>query len=240
MSIRTLMTVAIGVAAILLAAGGAQAQTEVVVTPHNMSLRTGSGGVAGDIHSLLLDPDLGSVRLVVVNLPGPSRRSVAIPWSSLAVRRDGTFWLTIPEDELLRAPAYPLVAARVTEGVETPRERVYTLVSGRTYVPSDAGAARFDASRVVSHRGRVVGTMTAPLQGGVDVVVAIIDTGAEEIHADLGAEFYLEQIGCDIEPGQSVVVEGSRSDEDVLVVSRISVQDRTFLLRNPDGSPRWK
>jgi hypothetical protein len=235
------MTGAVGVAAILLAAGAGQAQTEVVVTPHNLNLLTGSGVVAGDIHSLLLDPDLGSVRLVVVNLPGPSRRTVAIPWSSLAVRRDGTFWLTIPEDELLRAPAYPLVAARVTDGVyNTPRERVYTLVSGRTYAPSDAGAARFDASRAVSHRGRVVGTMTAPLQGGLDVVVAIIDTGAEEIHADLGAEFYLEQIGCDIEPGQSVVVEGSRSDEDVLVVSRISVQDRTFLLRNPDGSPRWR
>jgi hypothetical protein len=225
----------------VLAIGHAGAQTEVVVTPQNLSLRSESGMVAGDIHSILLDPDVGSVRLVVIDLTGPARRTVAIPWSSLAVRGDGTFWLAIPEDELLRAPDYPLVAARVTtDRVYTASERVYRLVSGTAYAPSDAGAARFDASRVVSYRGRVVGTMTAPLRGGLDLVEAVIDAGAEEIHADLGAQFYLERIGCDIEPGQSVVVEGSRSDEDVLVVSRITVEDRTFLLRNPDGSPRWK
>jgi hypothetical protein len=241
MSTRSIMTGALVAAVNLIAVATGQAQTEVVVTPQNLSLRTASGVVAGEVHSILLDPDLGSVRLVVIDLAGPSPRTVAIPWSSLAVRRDGTFWLAIPEDELLRAPAYPLVAARVTtDGVVIPRERVHTVISGTTYSPSDAGVARFDASRVVSYRGTVVGTMTAPLQGGLDVVEGVIDAGAEEIHADLGAQFYLEQIGCDIEPGQSVVVEGSRSDEDVLVVSKITLRDRTFVLRNSDGSPRWR
>lgn len=238
MSIRNLMTAAFGVVASLLAIGLCQAQTELIVTSEALvrPLRTESGMVAGDIHALVLDPDLGSVRMVVIDLAGPPRRAVAIPWSSLAVRRDGSFWLTITEDELLRAPSYPFRSTSSSD-------RVYTVVSEPTYAPSDAGTVTFNPGRVISYRGRVVGTMTAPLQGGVDVVVAVIDVGAEEIHADLGAQFYLEQIGCDIEPGESVVIEGFLSEDDgrtLVVVSRISVQDRTFVLRNSDGSPRWK
>lgn len=61
-----------------------------------------------------------------------------------------------------------------------------TVASGTTYAPTNAGTVRFDPARVATYRGVVLGTMTAPLQGGVDAVVAIIDLGSEEIRAHLG------------------------------------------------------
>lgn len=225
----------------LLACGLCQAQTELVLTSEDLlekPLRTESGGIAGAVRALVLDPVQGSVRLVVIDLRDPPERTVAIPWSSLTVKRDGSFWLSVSEDELVRAPSYPLLPAGRSE-----RALPRILASGTTYAPTDIGAVPFDPSRVASYRGEVVGTMTAPLQGEGDAAIAIIDVGSDEIRAHLGPSAYLEQIGCDLDPGESVVVEGSPSVVDgrtIVVVSRVFVRDRAFLLRNSDGSPRWK
>lgn len=198
-------------------------------------IRTGSGDMAGEIQRLILDPERGSIRLVVVDLAGPELRTVAVPWSFLSVRTDGSVWLRASEEELFGSPSLSEI------GNETRPEARGSAIAGSrqiTYAPENR-AVPFDPSRVASYRGVVVGTLAAPLEGGVDVVVAVVDVGDREIEAHLGSRAHLERIGCDLEPGDSVSFAGTPRDEEgttMVAVSRITVQGRSFRLRDSDGS----
>ena len=216
----------------------AGAQTTFVVGAEDLlrePIRTESGDMAGEIQRLILDPERGSIRLVVVDLAGPELRTVAVPWSFLSVRTDGSVWLRASEEELFSSPSL----SEIADG-SRPEALVNAVTrSGQiTYAPENR-AVPFDPSRVASYRGVVVGTLTAPLEGGVDVVVAVVDIGEREIEAHLGSRAYLERIGCDLEPGDPVAFEGSPRDEEgttIVAVSRITVQGRSFRLRDSDGS----
>ncbi|MGH9319327.1 MAG: PRC-barrel domain-containing protein [Vicinamibacteria bacterium] len=204
-------------------------------------VRSESGDVAGEIEELIIDRG-GSVRLVVVELLEPERKTVAIPWSYLAVREDGSIWLSASESDLLRAPAFPAQVSNVAPRPETTSAASASAIQA-TFNPSPTPVARFQPSSIKSYRGLVVGTMTAPLEGTINEVVAIIDIGDEEVEAHLGPQPFLEKIGLEIEPGVNVVFEGSPSEVEettVVVVSRITVRDRTSLLRERDGTPRWR
>jgi sporulation protein YlmC with PRC-barrel domain len=214
------------------------AQTTAVLGVEDLlrePVRTESGEMAGEIQRLILDPERGSIRLVVVDLVGPEPRTVAVPWSFISVGTDGTVWLRGSEEELLTSPSFPEVA----EGSSPARRPGESAFSQQlTYAPENE-VVRFDPARVTSYRGVVVGTMTAPLEGSIDVLVAIVDVGDREVQAHLGSRDYLELIECDLEPGDSVAFEGSPQDEEgttVVAVSRITVQGRSFRLKNSDGS----
>jgi hypothetical protein len=85
--------------------------------------------------------------------------------------------------------------------------------------------------------------MTASFQQDMEDVVAVVDLGnSQTIRARLGPEIYLTQIGLGLAPGQKVVLEGfalEGDDQPLVVVSKITVQDRTFVLRNLEGTPLW-
>ncbi|HJS72672.1 MAG TPA: hypothetical protein VJ921_00185, partial [Vicinamibacteria bacterium] len=112
-----------------------------------------------------------------------------------------------------------------------------------SYAPTEDDVDRFDPAKATTFRGVVVGTMTASFQQDVDDVVAVVDLGnSQTIRARLGPELYLTQIGLGLAPGQSVVLEGfalEGDDQPLVVVSKITAQGRTFVLRNLEGTPLW-
>jgi hypothetical protein len=190
------------------------------------------GDYPGWVREILLDSS-GSVRLVVVELSGSARRSIAVPWSYLAVRRDGSLTWRATDEELRRAPTFPSSQMGTTGSDEG-------MVS---YAPTEDDVNRFDPAEATTFRGVVVGTMIASFQQDVDDVVAVVDLGnSQTIRARLGPELYLTQIGLGLAPGQSVALEGfalEGDDQPLVVVSKITVQDKTYVLRNLDGTPLW-
>jgi hypothetical protein len=190
------------------------------------------GDYPGWVREILLDSG-GSVRLVVVELSGAARRTIAVPWSYLGVQRDGSLVWRATDEELRRAPSFPS-----SETVRTGSDE--GMVS---YAPTSDDVNRFDPAKATTFRGVVVGTMTASFQQDLEDVLALVDLGnGRTIRARLGPEIYLTQIGLGLAPGQSVVLEGfalEGDDQPLVVVSKITVQDRTFVLRNLDGTPLW-
>ena len=144
----------------------------------------------------------------------------------------GDVWRATDE-ELRRAPSFPS-----SETVRTGSDE--GMVS---YAPTSDDVNRFDPAKATTFRGVVVGTMTASFQQDLEDVLALVDLGnGRTIRARLGPEIYLTQIGLGLAPGQSVVLEGfalEGDDQPLVVVSKITVQDRTFVLRNLDGTPLW-
>ncbi|HEY7816932.1 MAG TPA: hypothetical protein VIG29_01835, partial [Vicinamibacteria bacterium] len=102
---------------------------------------------------------------------------------------------------------------------------------------------RFDPAKATTFRGVVVGTVSGSFQEDVEEVLALVNlSNGQTIRARLGPEFYLTQIGLGLAPGQTVVLEGfalEGDDQPLVVVSKIMVQDRTFVLRNLEGTPLW-
>jgi hypothetical protein len=110
-----------------------------------------------------------------------------------------------------------------------------------TYAPADEDLVRYDPSRVQTYRGVVVGTVTAPFEGEQDGMVAVVESGNLDLQAHLGRRAHLDRIGCDIDAGDSVVIEGTPVvEDDVVVVGvfRLTVDGTTCHLRNSDGSSR--
>ena len=216
-------------------AGREWTATELIDT----AIRNESGAFEGVIRDLALDAALGSVILVVVELPEPSRRTIAVPWSYLAIHESGEIVWRATREQLGAAPAYG-------EGARASPEAPPPQASDEpsTYAPTEEIIERFDPARVAAYRGVVSGTMTASFQGGAEDVVAIVDLeDGRTVHARLGPEVYLTQIGLGIAPGQAVLFSGFALDlggRPTVVVSEITVLDRRYVLRNLDGTPLWK
>jgi hypothetical protein len=108
-----------------------------------------------------------------------------------------------------------------------------------TYAPADEDVVRYDPSRIQTFRGLVVGTITAPFEGEQDGMVAVIESGSLDIQAHLGPRTHLDRIGCDVDAGDSVVIEGTPVvEDDVVVVGvfRMTVDGTTCHLRNSNGT----
>ncbi len=192
------------------------------------------GDFPGWIREIVLDPG-GSVDLVVVELTAPSRRTIAVPWSYLSIRRDGPVFWRATDEELRRAKTYPSSDIEAAPGSDE------GMVA---YAPTEDDVDRFDPAKATTYRGVVVGTMTGAFRGDAEDVLAVIELGeGQTIRARLGPELYLTQIGMGLGPGQSVVLEGftleGDDDQPLVVVSEITVQDRSYVLRNLDGTPLW-
>jgi hypothetical protein len=209
--------------------------TELIDT----AIRNDSGAFEGVVRDLVLDAALGSVLRVVVELPEPSRRTIAVPWSYLAIHESGEIVWRATRDQLAAAPTHGDGESASSEAPPptAPDEPV-------TYAPTEEIVERFDPARVAAYRGVVLGTMTASFQGGAEDVVAIVDLeDGRTVHARLGPEVYLTQIGLGIAPGQAVLLAGFALDlggRPTVVVSEITVLDRRYVLRNLDGTPLWK
>jgi hypothetical protein len=199
-----------------------------------------SGELEAVIRDIVLDAALGSVRLVVVELSEPTRRTVAVPWSYLVIRGDGEISWRATEEQILTAPS-------VRDGESAIPEAPPPTASDEprlTFTPTEEIVERFDPARVETYRGFVAGTITAPFQEGAEDVVAIIELpDGRTIHARLGPELYLTQIGLSIVPGQAVLLEGFAldvGDRPIVVVSASTVLDKRYVLRNLDGTPLWR
>jgi hypothetical protein len=192
------------------------------------------GDFPGWIREIVLDSG-GSVDLVVVELTAPSRRTIAVPWSYLSIRRDGPVLWRATDEELRRAKTYP--SGEFATTLESEGGMV-------AYAPTEDHVDHFDPAKATTYRGVVVGTMTRSFRGDPEEVLAVIELGdGQTIRARLGPELYLTQIGMGLAPGQSVVLEGfaleGDDDQPLVVVSEIRVQDRNYVLRNLDGTPLW-
>ncbi len=212
-------------------AGGQELQTLNATMLMDRAIEDEDGDFPGWIREIVLDPS-GAVRLLVVELDGPSRRSIAVPWSYIAVRRDGTLLWRATDEELRKAPTYTTGSA--------PTASDEGMVS---YAPTEDDVDRFDPAKASTYRGVVVGTMTGSFQQDLEDVIAVVDLGGgQTIRARLGPELYLTQIGLGLTPGQSVMLEGfalEGDDQPLVVVSKITVQDRNYVLRNLEGTPLW-
>jgi hypothetical protein len=228
-----MLVLALGAPPVALAGAGQQElETLSATTLLDQAIEDPDGDFPGWVRDLVLDAQ-GAVRLLVVELSGPSRRSIGVPWSYITIRRDGTLSWRATDEELRRAPTYSTRGSAVTGSDEG-------LVS---YAPTDDDVERFDPAKATTFRGVVTGTMSGSFQQDVEEVVAVVDLGSgQTIHARLGPELYLTQIGLGLAPGQTVVLEGfalEGEDQPLVVVSKIMVQDRTFVLRNLEGTPLW-
>jgi hypothetical protein len=108
-----------------------------------------------------------------------------------------------------------------------------------TYAPADEDVVRYDPSRIQTFRGLVVGTVTAPIEGEQDGMIAVIESGNLDIQAHLGTRSHLDRIGCDVDAGDSIVIEGTPvASDDVVVVGvfRLTVDGTTCNLRNSNGT----
>jgi hypothetical protein len=216
----------------LAGAGQQELETLSATTLLDRAIEDPDGDYPGWIRDIVLDSQ-GAVRLLVVELSGPSRRSIAVPWSYLAIRRDGTLSWRATDEELRRAPTYSTGGSPMTGSDEG-------MVS---YAPTEDDVDRFDPAKATTFRGVVVGTVSGSFQEDVEEVLALVNlSNGQTIRARLGPEFYLTQIGLGLAPGQTVVLEGfalEGEDQPLVVVSKIMVQDRTFVLRNLEGTPLW-
>jgi hypothetical protein len=197
----------------------------------NRPIEDSRAAFAGVVREIVLDPSRGSVRLVVVELGATPDRPIAVPWTYLDIRQDGSIGWRATAEQIRRAPAYVSDTASATDEPEEPNV---------AYAPSEDPVDRFDPSRVATYRGVVAGTTTGFFQGELVAIVVIAD--AQKIRARLGPEIYLTQIGLGLTPGQSVVIQGfslAGDDPPLVVVSELTVQDKKFVLRNMDGTPLW-
>jgi sporulation protein YlmC with PRC-barrel domain len=193
------------------------------------------GDFPGWIREVVLDPTSGTVRFLVVELGAPARRTIAVPWSYLSIRQDGTISWRASNEEIRRARPY----ASSERGTTT--EPDGGMVS---YAPTEDNVNRFDPAKTTTYRGVVVGTMSGSFGDETEEVMAVVDLGqGRTIRARLGPELYLTQIGLSLSPGQSVVLQGfsleSDEDQPIVVLSELTIQGKSYRLRNLDGTPFW-
>ena len=106
------------------------------------------------------------------------------------------------------------------------------------------GAALLGASILAAHEltGRDVvsdGT-AATLEGTLRYEAAewYLDTDDGSFLLHLGNRDYLESSGVNLEEGAVIEADGFRTGSDVAVVS-IRKDGKTFIFRDPDGTPKW-
>ena len=206
------------------------------------------GASVAEVEQLMIDPDTGRVEFVMLSIPGNGNRLVAVPWNYLR-REDGArMMLVASREQLAQAPRMEIDPGGQSSPAEPNAggsQAVGASGDNRiSYAPSPAGRQGYTRGENVSMTGTVVGTMTAPLQGDTDHRVAYVDVGqAEEVRLHLGPDWYLKELGVNLEPDDLISFSGSRvpeEEETIVLVDELRLDGHTFVLRDPEGMGVWQ
>jgi sporulation protein YlmC with PRC-barrel domain len=217
------------------------------------------------VKTIIFDTRDGKVTYAVVGfggLLGLGEKIAAVPWASLALQPTGNVaYLDADRASLEKAvvdAAHPLkltepaFARNLNEifGAKPYWETLGFVPPGETKISMDAWRADseynkfFNPERVSTIDGviRNVGIFTPEwgATAGLKLTVEIGENELAVIHC--GPEQYAEQRQINFKPGTHITVTGSKVEiggESVIMASEIKAADKTLLLRDEMGTPRW-
>ena len=100
----------------------------------------------------------------------------------------------------------------------------------------------YDTESVVSIQGTVERVEEHTRGKGWKGTHLILVSGEETLEVHLGPSFFLEENDFAFSPGDLIEVTGSRGTGDKkldLIAREVRMKERTLILRNPDGKPKW-
>lgn len=217
------------------------------------------------VRNLFIDTHQGKITYALVGfggLFGLGEKTAAVPWTSLAIQpSENVAYLDADRASLETAVIDEGNPVKLTQPAfaksvnETFGEKPYWQTLG--FVPPDSKKISMDAWRAGSRYNgyfnpesittingviRSVGIFT-PEWGAAPGLKLAVETGEGElvvIHG--GPENYALQRKINFKPDTFITVNGSKieiGDESVIMASEIKVGDKTLLLRDSTGAPKW-
>lgn len=268
---RTGFWVAVIVAGMVSFAGAQQAgegaqETEVMLSTEaliDQQVLNELGRENATVKELMIDPETGCVDVVVIALEGDGEEesTLAVAWSSLAVDPSGSLRLiatgvaeaaadgdrgasasrTDADDSQSVGESRILIQRTDDAGGATTNEPGGS--AGASHVPDDRFSIRYDAQSVADFAGVVVGVAVAPLRGRSDDVALLVeDASGRHVRVHLGPKWYVDQLGINVGPDDSIAVTGSTvtvDDQPIVIAAELTANGTRFALREADGTPRW-